>query len=337
LADWSAKPLALESVLAAIDEFDRDDRDAVLDRHGFQRARDWLVVHNGREYDSKALYGIAYGIQYPDEEPIRLRGLQGGGTVLRRLRALGFEIRSMKAGASALRDGIEAILSAYLQARAVQPFGSSAPIWETFRALGSAFNDSPPVANRDTVQATWSAGAGNWARVPWVAFLDSRETATTQRGVYPALLFRQDMTGAYMTLAQGVTEPKKLGRAEATAFLQGVATRVRAQSSDLAAGFALDGNIDLRSEPGLGRDYEISTIAHKLYPAGEVPADDQIVDTSKPCAKRTTRTSRPAVRTRAALRRLRAPFASSARTQRITTGAASPHAKNLQKRSLRKT
>jgi hypothetical protein len=52
---------------------------------------------------------------------------------------------------------------------------------------------------------------------------------------------------------------------------------VRSQSPELApAGFALDSSIDLRSDPGLGRDYEISTIAHKLYERGSVPADAAI-------------------------------------------------------------
>ena len=39
----------------------------------------------------------------------------------------------------------------------------------------------------------------------------------------------------------------------------------------------LDSNIDLHADPGLGKDYEISTIAHKLYERGSVPADDQLL------------------------------------------------------------
>jgi 5-methylcytosine-specific restriction protein B len=38
----------------------------------------------------------------------------------------------------------------------------------------------------------------------------------------------------------------------------------------------LDSSIDLRSDPGLGRDYEISTVAHKLYERGSVPPDAEI-------------------------------------------------------------
>jgi 5-methylcytosine-specific restriction protein B len=173
---------------------------------------------------------------------------------------------------------LEQILETYEEARATGEFGSSHPVWKTFENLNDSLNAARPLASRASVAATWSAGAGNWARVPWVAMMDRRETNTTQRGVYPVWLFRQDMTGVYLTLAQGVTEPKKRGRAEAVAYLQGVAQRVREQSPELAdAGFMLDSSIDLRADPGLGRDYEISTIAHKLYSRGAVPADDQLV------------------------------------------------------------
>ena len=170
------------------------------------------------------------------------------------------------------------MLAEYGEARRSQAFGKAAPVWRRFEDLGVAFRMALPVTERPTLRVQWSAGQGNWARVPWVAFLDARETDTTQRGVYPVLLIRQDLSGAYMTLAQGVTEPKKLGRVAATSFLQGIAARVREQSPELRdAGFALDGNIDLRSDPGLGRDYEISTIAHKFYEGGAVPSDDDII------------------------------------------------------------
>jgi MoxR-like ATPase len=97
--DWARKRLSRESVHSAIAEFDRNGRDETLKRHGFRRALDYVVVHDGRKYDSKALYGIAYGIEHPDEEPIRTRGLQGGQPVIGRLEELGFEVRSEK-GAS---------------------------------------------------------------------------------------------------------------------------------------------------------------------------------------------------------------------------------------------
>jgi len=94
--DWAAQPVSSSSVLAAMDEFDREGRDETLRRHGFRRALDYMVVREGREYDAKALYGIAYGIEYPDEAPLRTRGLQGGLLVNAKFEELGFEVASRK-------------------------------------------------------------------------------------------------------------------------------------------------------------------------------------------------------------------------------------------------
>jgi MoxR-like ATPase len=94
--DWAAQSVSRSSVLAAMNEFDREGRDETLGRHGFRRALDYLVVHEGREYDAKALYGIAYGIQYPDEAPLRTRGLQGGLQVNAKFEELGFEVVSRR-------------------------------------------------------------------------------------------------------------------------------------------------------------------------------------------------------------------------------------------------
>ena len=93
------------------------------------------------------------------------------------------------------------------------------------------------------------------------------------------LLFREDLSGAYLTLAQGVTEPGgRLGRAGMVAHLESVAFEVRRQSPELgAAGFSLDSALDLRTTANLGRNYEHSVIAHKLYEKGQVPNDDEIL------------------------------------------------------------
>jgi len=99
--DWSRSRVSRESVLAAIAEFDREGRDETLARHGYRRALDYVVIHEGSEYDSKALYGIAYGIEYPYESPIRDRGLSGGVAVTRRLEALGFTIKRLRSPADA--------------------------------------------------------------------------------------------------------------------------------------------------------------------------------------------------------------------------------------------
>jgi MoxR-like ATPase len=100
-ADWAAKPVSRSAVLEAIDKFRSGDRDAILSEHGFKGALDYVVAYDGQNYDAKALYGIAYSIQYPDEEPIRNRGLKGGRGVNRKLEELGFTIKSLRSGPAA--------------------------------------------------------------------------------------------------------------------------------------------------------------------------------------------------------------------------------------------
>jgi hypothetical protein len=274
-----------DAVLAAMAEFDQIGRDAFLAKYGFGPSREYIVVENGRRYDSKALLGGAYSHQFDGHERLRSEDFSGGDETRRVFERLGFEVRSMADGepdsadaaALGIRDGIEEILDEYGRARSGQ-FGSTAEVWATFEHLNDAFSTSPPVISRPTLSARWSAGRGNWARIPWIAFLDARETRTTQSGVYPVLLFREDLSGAYLTLAQGVTEPGRAGRAGMVAHLESVAFEVRRQSPELrAAGFQLDSAVDLRTTASLGRNYEHSVIAHKLYEKGRVPSDDEIL------------------------------------------------------------
>lgn len=273
-----------DAVLAAMAEFDQMGREAFLAKYGFGPAREYVVVEKGRQYDSKALLGAAFSHQFNGAERLRSADFSGGDETHRVLERLGFQVRSIADGEPdapepppGIRSGIEQILDEYGRARSGQ-FGSTAEVWATFENLNDAFSTSPPVTSRPTLSARWSAGRGNWARIPWIAFLDARETRTTQSGVYPVLLFREDLSGAYLTLAQGVTEPRRAGRAGMVAHLESVAFGVRRQSPELgAAGFQLDSGVDLRTTASLGRNYEHSVIAHKLYEKGRVPGDDEIL------------------------------------------------------------
>ena len=118
------------------------------------------------------------------------------------------------------------------------------------------------------------------ATIPWIALLDTRETDTTQRGTYCVYLYREDMSGIYLKLAQGVTETKKqYGATKGREHLRARAKALRRYCENLEQqGFALDGDTDLHTNAGLGTDYEASTIAHKFYAAGAIPDDPVLVD-----------------------------------------------------------
>ncbi|MEV5683261.1 hypothetical protein AB0L68_08715 [Streptomyces sp. NPDC052164] len=49
-----------ESVLKVLAEHDELGREAFLAKYGFGEARSYVLVHDGQEYDSKAVAGVAH-------------------------------------------------------------------------------------------------------------------------------------------------------------------------------------------------------------------------------------------------------------------------------------
>lgn len=80
------------AVEAAMDEYDRVGRDAFLQKHNFGPALRYFVTRNGNCYDSKAIYGAAHEIQYPEDGKVSSADFSGGEkSVQAPLEALGFE------------------------------------------------------------------------------------------------------------------------------------------------------------------------------------------------------------------------------------------------------
>jgi 5-methylcytosine-specific restriction protein B len=264
------------AVLKAIAEADALDRDRFLEKYGFRPSREYFLEHEGKAYDSKAIVGAAHGFQHPELGPLRPTEFSGGQPTVRKLEQLGFAVRS--AEVTNLTDGLEAVLQQYPGARQA-PFAGSHPINAVFHSLTQALQSSDLVTEYPSLHVRFSTGQGNWARVPWIAILDERKTTTIQSGVYCVFLFREDGSGVYLTLAQGVTEPlRRLGAVEGKAELRANAHSIRTSLGPLQdAGFSLTDDIDLHTGPGLGSNYEVSTIAFKLYERGKVPDNQQLL------------------------------------------------------------
>jgi hypothetical protein len=182
-------------------------------------------------------------------------------------------------GRESLSADLEAVMGGYAEARRTETFGRRSAMYQRFQGLQEAFAKTASLRRRPSLKVAASAGIGNWAAVPWIGFLDSRETTMLQKGVYCVYLFREDMSGVYLTLNQGVQElTKQLGWRAAKQQLRGTVSKLRAAYPELAQrGFSVRDDIDLRAQGNLGEMYEVSTIAHKYYEAGTVPSDKELL------------------------------------------------------------
>ncbi|RKT56723.1 HNH endonuclease [Saccharothrix australiensis] len=95
-----------QDVVAAMAEYDRKGREAFLAEYGYDKARLYVLVHDGKRYDSKAIVGVAH--KYRNGTALRHDQLIGGrATVGRHLVALGFRVDGMGAPAGGARSGPE--------------------------------------------------------------------------------------------------------------------------------------------------------------------------------------------------------------------------------------
>ena len=124
-----------------------------------------------------------------------------------------------------------------------------------------------------------SAGAGNWAEIPWISFLNDRITNTTQKGVYPVILFPTHGEGFYLSINQGTsfTEPK-LSKKEKEKSEKLIRKKIWDQF-DLPK-WSRD-ELKLDSSTSLGRSYERPNIYSKYYEVGSIDKDGFFKDLIK--------------------------------------------------------
>lgn len=273
-------PVSSESVSKAIAECDALGRDRFLEKHGFGPSSVYELVVGDMIYDPKAIYAVAYSHDHPDSAAPTSGDLSSSPRLRQALTSAGCEIR-FKIGAA--DRTIASLLSEFLgkyRPSTMGQFSGSHPVARLWKdEIRGWFATCGPVARFPQMKVKASYGQGNWAGVPWIAFLDPRETSSTQRGIYAVLLVKEDSSGFYLTAAQGVTEYKKTAKltvAERDRRMQEVARRVRSWGTDevVGAGFSLSPQPFL-GDGQLARGYSASVIAHKYFPAdGSLDSED---------------------------------------------------------------
>ncbi|MFE7646443.1 HNH endonuclease [Streptomyces phaeoluteigriseus] len=87
--------ISREAVLKAMAEYDDWGRDRFLDEYGYKPATGYLLIHEGKTYDSKAIAGVAH--KFDQGRALRPDELSGGRShAARWLARVGFVIRSSR-------------------------------------------------------------------------------------------------------------------------------------------------------------------------------------------------------------------------------------------------
>jgi len=150
--------------------------------------------------------------------------------------------------------------------------------------MGTLFRQTLPasineiILEKERYKVIGSSGHGNWSATPWIAIFDILITNTAQSGYYPVFLFRQDMSGFYLSLNQGVTEiRKKYNSKDTNKVLKIKAEDFRAQI-DIDRSTFNTNEIDLRisKKNSLARFYESGNIVSKYYSSFNVPDMNQL-------------------------------------------------------------
>ena len=121
-----------------------------------------------------------------------------------------------------------------------------------------------------------SAGAGNWANVPWLSMLDPLKTVTTQEGIYPVYLFRADGTGIYLSLGFGTTKLiEEYGANKAKEEATRISEKINSKFPEMT-NWGTD-TIDLKASTKLGKSYEWASAGAKFYNIEKIPSDDILI------------------------------------------------------------
>lgn len=114
--------------------------------------------------------------------------------------------------------------------------------------------------DRSRYFVTGSCGKGNWANIPWIAIFDKTISISATRGYYIVILFKEDMSGFYLSLNQGYTWfEENFKKKEAKIKIKFISEKIRKQL-DLK-----ETNINLNSNGALAKGYELGNIYSKYY------------------------------------------------------------------------
>jgi 5-methylcytosine-specific restriction protein A len=151
-----------------------------------------------------------------------------------------------------LRDTLQTILTDYAKAKADPPKGH--PLGDFIRHEAADTVMAALGEHGAGLLVEGSAGAGNWAAVPWIAVFDPAITLSATRGYYVVYLFHAIEPVVHLSLNQGTTAVREEFGTRAREILQDRADLMRKRVADFGASLPIK-KIGLGSNARLPGDY----------------------------------------------------------------------------------
>lgn len=132
----------------------------------------------------------------------------------------------------------------------------------------------------DDYQIKGSSGIGRWATVPKISFINENITTTPQDGYYVVYIFREDMSGFYLSLNFGVRQfNRNYGRKNLPKAAKMFREILQSTFSGVKDYVPMDlGSLDGNSKRPTTKDYENGDIFSIEYNINEIPSDDYLIE-----------------------------------------------------------
>jgi 5-methylcytosine-specific restriction protein A len=117
-----------------------------------------------------------------------------------------------------------------------------------------------------------SAGAGNWAEVPWISIFDPAVTDSATRGYYVVYLFHSSSPLVHLSLNQGTTAVREEFGARARDILADRAAFIRKRVPEFGAYLPVE-QIELGSSARLPGDYAAGHATGITYDLTNLPTE----------------------------------------------------------------
>ena len=168
-----------------------------------------------------------------------------------------------------LRTALERVMSEWQAAR-TQAFGKH-PLAAFIR--GDAADDVEHALDKPQgLTVKGSAGAGQWAAVPWIAVFDDVVTDSATRGYYVVYLFHTTEPIVHLSLNQGTTATRDEFKENTRAVLHDRATLIQRRLEDFSGKLSTT-PIDLGSTSQLPADYTAGHAMGVTYSASALPSE----------------------------------------------------------------